>query len=182
MKFLSLRRGGLFALLVGVVAMLVTAASAQAAPIRQIQINTLRAPDGSRLVLEAQFDGNVLLQPAKTGFARQQWVQENSSFGGVTFRNQGFASQCLRDESPTNGRNLRVGSCFDLIGGRQRWKFAAGSTANTGVQLVNQATNLVPLVFTDDFNQFDITTALKGFASLFPDSSEWRLAQVGNTA
>jgi len=183
MQLRSLRDGALLALLVGLVAMLATAVSAQAAPIRQIQINTLRAPDGSKLVLEAQSDKNVFLRPAKAGFARQQWVQESSSFGGATFRNVGVFNQCLRDQSPTNGqRNLQVGSCTDLIGGRQRWKFATGSIANTGSRLINQGTGLIPFVYIDDFNQFDVTTAVASLGNSFPDASEWRLPKVGDTA
>ena len=175
------RRGPLLAALAAI-ALLATAPTAQAASVRQIEINALRAPDGSRLALEAQPDGNVLLKPSKPTLFRQRWVQEPSAFGGVSFRNQGTFA-CLRDASPTNGgRNLVAGSCTDQAAGRQRWKFATGSTANTGVQLINQATGLLPLVFTDDFNQFDVTTAVKSFAEKFPGNSEWRLPLVGSTS
>jgi hypothetical protein len=162
---------------------LAAASSAQAAAVRQIEIHALRAPDGSRLALEAQSNGDVLLRPSKPSLFRQRWVQESSPFGGVTFRNQGTLA-CLRDHSPVTdgGRNLRAGSCNDLIGGRQRWKFASGSIGNTGQQLINQGTGLLPLVFTDDFNQFDVTTALKSFAEKFPNNSEWRMPLVGTTS
>jgi hypothetical protein len=177
---LAMHPRALFALALALLALVATAASAQAAPVRQIQLNAIKGPGGAKMVLEAQSNKLVKLVPAQAGNLRQQWVQESSSFGGVTFRNLGVFNQCLRDTGPqTQNQNLQVGSCTDLIAGRQRWKFRTGSVANTGVQIQNVATSRVIVQFISDFTDFDVDVFTKSFGDAFPNSSEWRLPRVG---
>lgn len=174
-----LRRAAALALSAGILASLPAVANAQGPVTRNIQLNALRAPDGSKLVLEAQTDKSIKLVPVKANNLRQRWVQESSSFGGVTFRNVGVFNQCLRDTGPqSQNQNLRVGSCTDLIAGRQRWKFRTGSVGNTGVQIQNQATGRVVMQFISDFTDFDVEMLPLSLANSFPNSSEWRLPAV----
>jgi hypothetical protein len=172
----------LAALAVALVALIATAASAQAAPVRQIQLNAIKGPGGAKMVLEAQSNKLIKLVPAQSGNLRQQWVQESSPFGGATFRNLGVFNQCLRDTGPQfQNQNLQVGSCTDQLGGRQRWMFRTGSVGNTGVQIQNVATGRVVMQFISDFTDFDVEALPKSLGDSFPNSSEWRLPQVGTT-